>query len=165
MLESEASHPVASGRQENLFGLGIFMTAPRILLADDQEEMLRTIVLVLGNEFDIVGTAQNGQRAIELARTLSPDVLVLDISMPVVNGIEAALCLKELGFSARVIFLTVHEDPDFVEAAQSAGALGYVLKDSLSTDLVPAIGAVMRGDIFTSPSMQLGHLRAPSLPH
>jgi DNA-binding NarL/FixJ family response regulator len=74
------------------------------------------------------------------------------------------LCLKELGFSARVIFLTVHEDTDFVEAAQSAGALGYVLKDSLSTDLVPAIAAVMRGDIFTYPSMQLDHLRAPSLP-
>jgi len=84
--------------------------------------------------------------------------------MPVVNGIEAALCLKELGFSARVIFLTVHGDPDFVEAARSTGPLGYALKDSLSTDLVPAIAAVMRGDIFTSPSVQLDHLRAPSLP-
>jgi len=77
ILESEASHPVASGQQEKLFGLRIFMKAARILLADDQEEMLRTIVLVLGNEFDIVGTAENRQRAIELTRILSPDILSL----------------------------------------------------------------------------------------
>jgi DNA-binding NarL/FixJ family response regulator len=129
-------------------------TAPQVLLADDQEEILRTVALILGTEFDIVGWAENGLRAVDLATRLSPDVLVLDISMPVVNGIEAACYLKELGSPARVIFLTVLSDPEFVEAALSAGALGYVLKPSLATDLVPAIWAVMQGHTFISPSMQ-----------
>ena len=129
-------------------------TAPQVLLADDQEEILRTVALILGAEFDIVGCAKNGLRAVDLATRLSPDVLVLDISMPVVNGIEAACYLKELGSPARVIFLTVHSDPEFVEAALSAGALGYVLKPSLATDLVPAIWAVMQGRTFISLSMR-----------
>ena len=129
-------------------------TAPQVLLADDQEEILRTVALILGDEFDIVGLAENGLRAVDLATRLSPDVLVLDISMPVVNGIEAACYLKELGSPARVIFLTVHSDPEFVEAALSAGALGYVLKPSLATDLVPAIWAVMQGRTFISLSMR-----------
>lgn len=141
------------------------IAAPRVVLADDQEEMLRTISLVLGNEFNIVGTADNGKHAVELATTLSPDVLVLDISMPVVNGIEAALRLRELGSHTRVVFLTVHRDPDFVEAARSAGALGYVLKDSLAVDLMTAIRTVMRGEIFTSPSLQLHLANALSPPH
>jgi DNA-binding NarL/FixJ family response regulator len=130
------------------------MTAPQVLLADDQEEMRRTVALILGTEFEVVGWAENGLRAVDLATRLSPDVLVLDISMPVVNGIEAACYLKEHGSSARVIFLTVHSDPEFLEAALSTGALGYVLKPCLATDLVPAIWAVMQGHTFISPSMQ-----------
>ena len=117
--------------------------------------MLQTVVLILRDEFNVVGTAENGVRAVELATRLSPDVLVLDISMPVENGIEAACQLKTLGSSARVIFLTVHRDPEFVEAALSAGALGYVLKPSLATDLIPAIWAALHGDTFISPSMPL----------
>ena len=131
------------------------MTTPRILLADDQEEMLQAIIPILRDEFNVVGTAENGARAVELATRISPDVVVLDISMPMVNGIEAAGLLRELGSHARVIFLTVHKDPEFVDAALSAGALGYVLKPSLGTDLVPAIWAAMQGNIFVSPSMQL----------
>ena len=87
------------------------MAAPGIVLADDQEEMLRTIALVLGNEFNIIATAENGKRAVELTAKLSPDVLVLDISMPVVNDIEAASRLRALGSRARVVFLTVNTDP------------------------------------------------------
>ncbi len=130
-------------------------TAPRILLADDQEEMLHTVVLILKDEFNVVATAEDGTSAVELATKLSPDVLVLDIAMPVVNGIEAAWRLKALGSQAKVIFLTVTSDPEFVEAALSAGAVGYVLKPSLATDLVPAIWAAMRGNTFISPSVQL----------
>ena len=117
--------------------------------------MLQTIVLILRDEFDIVGTAENGTRAVELATRLSPDVVVLDISMPLVNGIDAACRLQELGSHARVIFLTVHDDPEFVEVALSIGAFGYVLKPSLATDLVPAIWTVMQGHIFIAHSAQL----------
>lgn len=133
---------------------GAAAPALRVLLADDQAEMLQTITFVLGGGFDIVGTAENGRRAVELATKLSPDVLVLDICMPVVNGIEAAGLLKELGSRAKVIFLTVHADPEFVEAALSAGALGYVLKPFLASDLVPAIWAVTRGHVFISSPAQ-----------
>lgn len=117
--------------------------------------MLQTVILVLRDEFEVVGTVNNGIRALELAIRLSPDVLVLDISMPEGNGIEAACQLKTLGSSARVIFLTMHRDPEFVEAALSVGALGYVLKPSLATDLVPAIWTALAGDTFVSPSIHL----------
>ena len=130
-------------------------TAPRVVLADDQAEMLQIMALTVSDEFEVVGLAENGSRAIELATKLSPDVLVLDIAMPVVNGIEAACRLNELGSRARVIFLTVLTDPEFVEAALAAGALGYVLKQSLARDLVPAIWVVTQDDIFISPSLQL----------
>ncbi|MFZ1009109.1 MAG: response regulator transcription factor [Candidatus Sulfotelmatobacter sp.] len=130
-------------------------TGPRVVLADDHPEILQTIAFTLRDKCDVVGTAENGRRAIELATELSPDILVLDICMPVVNGIEAACRLKELGSRVRVIFLTVHTDLEFVEAALSVGALGYVLKQSLATDLVPAIWVVTQDDIFISPSMQL----------
>ena len=93
------------------------MPVPRILIADDQKEMVRTIALTLANEYDIIGTAEDGKRAIELVTQLFPDILVLDISMPLVNGIEAAWRLKRLASPTRIIFVTVHTDPDFVEAA------------------------------------------------
>jgi DNA-binding NarL/FixJ family response regulator len=131
----------------------LVMTTPRILLADDQEEMLQAVILTLSDEFNVVGTAENGMRALDLAKRLTPDVMVLDICMPVVNGIEAACRLKQVGSYARVVFLTVHDDPEFVDAALSAGALGYVLKPSLATDLIPAIWAAMQGEQFISPSI------------
>ena len=133
---------------------------PRVFLADDQKEMLRTTAQILGGEFQIVGTAENGVGVLELAPSLSPDVVVLDISMPVLTGIEAALRLREKGSRARVIFLTVHEDLDFVETAMSVGALGYVLKQSMATDLIPAIWKALEGRTFISPSVHL-----PQYPH
>lgn len=131
------------------------MPPPRIVLADDKKEVLRTVALVLGSRFNVIGTAENGRDAVNLAINLFPDVVVLDISMPVMNGIQAARRLKELHSPARVVFLTVQADPDFVEAALSVGALGYVLKESLATDLVHAIWEVLQGNIFTSPSLPL----------
>jgi DNA-binding NarL/FixJ family response regulator len=134
---------------------GTVTITPRVALADDQKEILQSVVLTLGDEFSVVGTAENGVGAVELATRLSPDVLVLDISMPVQNGIEAACHLKELGSKTRVVFLTVNREPEFVEAALFAGALGYVLKQSMASDLVPAICAAMEGATFISPSLHL----------
>ena len=127
---------------------------PRVVLADDQKEMLRAIVLALRDDFRVVGTAENGTEAIDITTRLCPDVLVLDICMPVENGITAAYHLRDLGSKTKVIFLTVNHDPEFVEAAMSAGALGYVLKQSLAAELVPAIWSAMHGDIFISPSIR-----------
>jgi len=114
------------------------------LLADDQQEILETASRMFDGEFDIVATAQDGEGAIEAAARLDPDLLVLDISMPVLSGIEAAAQLKESACRAKVVFLTVHDDPDYVEAAFSVGAVGYVLKRRLAVDLLPAIREVLR---------------------
>jgi len=128
----------------------------RILLADDQREILETVARLLEDEFDIVATVVNGVRAIEAAVRLAPDLIVLDISMPVLNGMEAAFQLKELGSRAKVVFLTVHEDPVLIEAALSVGARGYVLKQRLATDLIPAIRQVLDDLIFVSTSVRIG---------
>jgi len=132
---------------------GTVTAVPRILLAEDRQDMLQAINLALGNEFSVIGAVRDGRDAVELTNILHPDVLVLDISMPVVNGIEAAYCLKNLGSQARIIFLSIYSDQEFVEVALSTGAVGYVVKTSITTDLVPAIWAAMEGKVFISPSM------------
>jgi CheY-like chemotaxis protein len=150
-LESDFRRQIASERPQTLTEVRNSRAAPRILIADDQEDMLRTITLALADEFEIIGTAEDGKSAVELATRLLPDVLVLDISMPIMNGIEAAWRLKRLGSTIRVVFLTVYTDPDFVEAARCTGALGYVRKECLAKDLAPTIRAVMRGGTFIPP--------------
>src|ERR1700733_15223371 len=120
------------------------MGFPRILLADDHHEMLRTITELLESEFEIVAAVTNGEQLIEAALHMNPDLIVLDISMPIVNGIRAASHLRKSASRAKVIFLTVHEDPVFVAAAVSAGALGYVLKYRVSIDLIPAVREVLQ---------------------
>jgi DNA-binding NarL/FixJ family response regulator len=152
-IESDVCDQVTLDLSQTSDGMNPIMPVPRILIADDQKEMVQTIALALASEFDIIGTAEDGERAIELATQLFPDILVLDISMPIVNGIEAAWRLKRLASPTRIIFVTVHTDPDFVEAARSAGALGYVWKESMASDLAPAVRAVLQGNRFTSPSM------------
>jgi DNA-binding NarL/FixJ family response regulator len=126
------------------------MGCPRVLLADDRPGIRERVTELLQPDFDIVAIAQNGQQAVEAASTLNPDVVVLDISMPILNGIQVASRLRDLGCGAKVIFLTVHEDPDYVEAALSVGALGYVFKSRVATDLVPAVRSVLQGLRFMS---------------
>ena len=127
--------------------------APRVLLADDQEEILLAIAAMLEEEFDIVGLAENGTQVLDLVLKRSPDVLVLDIFMPVMNGMETATSLRASGCPVKVLFLTVIDDSDFVQSAISMGALGYVLKPHLATDLIPAIRAVLQGRLYVSPCM------------
>jgi DNA-binding NarL/FixJ family response regulator len=126
------------------------MGYPRVLLADDLPEIREHVKELLRPDFDIVAIAQNGQQAVELASIVNPDLLVLDISMPILNGIEVASRLRYLGCKAKVIFLTVHEDPDYIEAALSVGALGYVFKSRVATDLVPAARSALQGLRFMS---------------
>src|SRR4051812_15655058 len=120
------------------------MGKDRILLADDHGMILARVCAVLSEQFEVVGTVNNGLEAIAEVERLDPDVLVIDISMPMLDGLQA---VSRLGSNCRtkVVFLTVHEDPDFVAAAFSAGASGYVVKTNLPTDLVPAIRAALEG--------------------
>ena len=114
------------------------------------------VVRLLAPEFEVVGTVPDGQALLKADSEMRPDVCVIDISMPIIGGIDAAGELKARGSRAKIVFLTVHEDPDFVQAALKAGALGYVLKSRLATDLCPAIKEALAGRLFISPSTTLG---------
>jgi DNA-binding NarL/FixJ family response regulator len=140
------------------------MECPRILLADDQQEMVAAVIELLRGKFDIVGAVENGERLLEAADLNHPDLIILDVSMPVLNGMEAALRLKKSGATAKIIFLTVHDDPDFVEAALLAGALGYVLKGRVATDLLLAIHEVLANRIFISPMSAVPERSLPRRP-
>ncbi len=123
----------------------------RVLLADDHEAMLDRVTDLLADDCDVIGAAIDGRQALEAAMELKPDVLVLDISMPVMNGIETARSLKELGVKTRIVFLTVHDDPDFAREALEVGALGYVIKPRIVSDLLVAIKEAHAGRSFVSP--------------
>ena len=130
-------------------------TMPRVFVADDRKEVLRAVVQVLEGEFKVVGTAEDGMTVLKSIPRFDADILILDISMPVLNGIEVALQLKNARSQAKIVFLTVHEDSDFVRAAMSAGAFGYVLKSHLASDLVPAIRKALKDCTFVSPAIHL----------
>ncbi|WP_169747193.1 response regulator [Edaphobacter aggregans] len=125
----------------------------RVLLADDHETILAHLHAVLSEYFDIVSAVKNGRDAVTEVKRLNPDVLVIDISMPILDGLQAVSELRSLDLRTRVVFLTVHEDQDFVAAAFSAGATGYVTKKHVATDLVPAIREALKGHTFVSPSI------------
>ena len=128
------------------------MARARILLADDHKEIRDRAVRLLEPEFEVVGAVSDGNALVRVSAQLKPDVCIIDISMPYLNGIEAAMKLRENGSDARIVFLTVNEDSDFVRAALNTGALGYVVKSRMATDLCLAINGAIRGDLFVSPS-------------
>ena len=124
---------------------------PRILLVDDNEAMLARSAAVLSPYCIVVGTARNGRVALEAARTLQPDVIVLDISMPGMSGIELASRLRAGGSKAALVFLTVHDDVELILAARDVGGIGYVVKPRLGADLVRAVQEARAGRPFLSP--------------
>ena len=124
-----------------------------VLLADDHEDVLDVVTRLLAPEFHVVGAVTDGKAILSAAQRLEPDVVIVDISMPILNGIEAARRLMESGSRARVVFLTVHETSDYVRAALATAALGYVVKARLATDLGVAINEAYAGRRFVSPSI------------
>jgi two-component system response regulator DegU len=138
-----------------------------VVLADDHQQMIAIVRETLGEAFEVVGAVEDGKQAVNAVLALNPDALVIDILMPVLHGLEAAKQLQTADCRAKVIILTIHEDQDFLGAALSAGASGYVNKARLSTDLIPAIHEAMLGRIFISGPlpMQVTDLREGVLPH
>lgn len=121
-----------------------------MLLADDHETVLDAVRRTLAREFDIVGAVGDSQEAIDESKRLQPDVLVIDISMPGMSGIEAVRRLTEAKSRVRVVLLTVHENPDYVLESLAVGALGYVVKSKMASDLADAIRAAHVGSSFVS---------------
>ena len=131
------------------------MNPIRVLLADDHKLMRAGLRLVVDQQPDlsVVGEADDGRQAVELAKSLKPDVVVMDIGMPNLNGIEAARQIREIRPDAAVVMLSMHSDEGYVLRALGAGARAYLLKDSATTDLVQAIHAVVEGKSFFSPAV------------
>jgi DNA-binding NarL/FixJ family response regulator len=123
---------------------------PRVLLADDHQALLKAEIDLLSAYFDVVGTVADGAALVSEACRLHPDVIVTDISMPILNGIDAVHKIRESGSSAKFVFVTVHSEGEFIEACMKAGGLGYVQKLGLNHDLVPAIEAVLAGRSYVS---------------
>jgi len=126
----------------------------RVLLVDDNRDMLSDLRDELGAEFEIVGTTDNGEEAVRQILRLDPDVLVLDLNMPVMNGLQVASLLREKHPRTKILFLTIHEEPEYISAAFSAGARGYVTKRHMASDLALAIREVFDGRNFLSPFLK-----------
>ena len=127
------------------------LTRARILLADDHKEMRDRIFCLLEPEFEVIGAVEDGSKLLTAEAELHPDVCVVDISMPSICGIDAAIKMKANGSKARVVLLTVYEDRDFLAAAIESGVAGYVVKSRMASDLCVAVRAALVGEQFISP--------------
>ena len=127
------------------------MSRPRVLLADDHQMILHALAELLGRSCDVVGLATNGHEAVVAAESLQPDIAVLDISMPQLNGFDAVHRLRQVAPDCRVIFLTVDESPATASEALRIGAQGYVVKSAAATELFEAIHAVRSGETWITP--------------
>lgn len=131
------------------------MSRTRVLLADDHLEFLTGIKLALLDRYDVVDTVQDGEALVRAAQTAAPDLIISDISMPAMNGLQAALKLKELGLSVKFIFLTVQSSASYVKRAMRVGASGYVLKPYATEQLPEAIQEVLAGRTYVSPEIEV----------
>lgn len=130
------------------------MATIRVLLADDNQAMLADLRDELSKEFAIAGAVDNGEEAIHEVLRLDPDILVLDITMPGLSGIQVASHLRDAHSRTKILFLTIHEQSEYISAAFSAGASGYVTKRRLGSDLAVAVRRVFEGQTFLSPTLR-----------
>ncbi len=131
------------------------MSRSKVLLADDHTLLLEAFKGLLEPEFEIVGTVADGRALLTAARRLKPDVIVLDIAMPLLNGLEAARQLRELSPSPKLIFLTMNPDPDMAQEALRIGAAGYLLKTSAASEITKAIRNALRGLKYVTPATKM----------
>jgi DNA-binding NarL/FixJ family response regulator len=137
------------------------MTKPRVLLADDHRMVAEGLKGLLAEEFELVRIVEDGRAMVLAARELRPDVIVADISMPELNGIDAMVPLRRDNPDVRVVFLTMHRDAAYARRALEAGASGYVLKHSAPAELALAVHAALRGNTFITPDLAAELIRAP----
>ncbi len=129
------------------------MNKASVLLADNSPAVLDCVTKLLAKDYEVVAAVKSGAPVLTAWPQFRPDVMVLDISMGEPTGIEVARQLRDAGCDSKIVFLTVHDDPDFLKAAMGAGGSGYVVKSRMSSDLLPAIRAVLSGKLFISESL------------
>jgi DNA-binding NarL/FixJ family response regulator len=127
------------------------MSRARVLIADDHKIVVEGLKKLLGTDFEIVGAVEDGRELVKAVEKLCPDVIIVDISMPSLNGIEAVRQIKETYKEMKVVFLTMHPDTAYAASAFKAGASGYVLKRSAPDELVTAIRAALKGRTYVTP--------------
>ncbi len=127
------------------------MSAMRILLAEDHPEMAEALQNILAAEFALIRTVGDGRSLVEAAKRLEPDLIIADVSMPLLSGLDAARQVKEAGLHSKIIFLTMHADIALAKEAFRIGASGYLLKLSAANELITAIREVMNGKCYVSP--------------
>lgn len=132
------------------------MAPPRVMLADDHTILVEAFRKLLEPQYEVVGTVADGRALVETAPKLKPDVIVVDIAMPLMNGLEAGLRLKELMPSVKLIFLTMNEDPDLAVDAIHSGGSGYLLKSSAASELMHAIQLALKGKSYVTPQIARG---------
>jgi DNA-binding NarL/FixJ family response regulator len=132
---------------------GVVVSQVRVLLADDHRMVAEGLKSLLAVEFDLVGVVEDGRAMVDAAKALKPDVIVADITMPHLNGIEALEEIEKFDPDVRVIFLTMHRDAAYARRALHAGAAGFVLKHSAPEELVFAVRAAMQGRTFITPTL------------
>ena len=135
------------------FAKGDTVPKPRLLLADGNPAMLDFVSKMLADDCEIVGAVRDGSAVLREYPRLRPQVLLLSISIGDLSGIEVAQQLRDSGYDACIVLVTLEEEPDFVKRALGAGASGYVVKSRLATDLLPAIRAALVGKLFVSPTL------------
>ncbi len=127
------------------------MSKPRVLIADDHRILAEGLRSLLEPEFEVVELVADGRELVAAAKRLQPDVIVADVAMPSLNGIEAADRLRELGVTTKVVFLTMHHDVAYARRAMQAGAVGFVLKHSAADELVTAVREALHGRTYVTP--------------
>jgi len=129
---------------------------PRVILADDHTILLEALRKLLESKCEVIGTTTNGRSLLQIARVRRPDLIVLDVAMPIMNGLEAARQVKSELPDVKIIFLTMNEDPDIAQEALHLGACGYILKESASTELFKAIRYALSGRVYITPLVAQG---------
>ena len=124
---------------------------PRVLLAEDHPSTAHALRTLLEPEFDVAAVVRDGHALLREAEAIHPDVVITDISMPGLDGITATETLLARHPGSRVVLVTVHDDPELIERGYAAGALAYVMKDTVARELVPAIRMALRGERYRSP--------------
>lgn len=128
------------------------MSRPRVILAEDHLVVAEGLKALLAGEFDLVEVVEDGRALVEAAIRLRPDVIVADISMPLMNGIEALEAMRQQGLAIPVVFLTMHREGAYARRALEAGAAGYVLKHSAASELLQGLRTALEGGTFVSPA-------------
>jgi DNA-binding NarL/FixJ family response regulator len=130
------------------------LSKPRVLIVDDNQAILDCVGRILASDYEVVGAIRESSRVVDAVAILKPAALVMDISMPEMCGLDVARLLRKNAPAPPIVFVTVHEDPEFMEAAQAVGAAGYVVKSRMESELKPALELALKGQLFVLPVLR-----------